>query len=557
MSKLLRFDEKALSSLKSGVKMLARAVKATLGPKGRNVVMQRGGMEPPVSTKDGVTVAKEISLKDPFENMGAQLLKEAASKTADVAGDGTTTAIVLADAIFSEGVKSVSAGFNPMELKKGIDKGVSVVLRALTELAIEVKTGEEIKQVASISSNNDVEIGSIIAEAMQKVGKDGIVSIAEAKGVDTTLKVVEGMEFDKGYISPYFVTNPEKMIVELENCHILLVDSKISSAKDLVPILEPIAQSGKSLLVIAEDVDSEALAVLVLNKLKAGLSVCAVKAPFFGDRKKEVLKDIAILTGATCISEDVGLKLENAQIEHLGLAKKIKVAKDATTIIEGQGKKKEIEKRIHAIKAEIKNATSDYDREKLEERLARFIGGVAVINVGAATETEMKEKKYRVEDALHATRAAIAQGIVPGGGIALIRASAALDKLELPLEESAGRDILKRALFSPTMAIAENCGKNGEVVVDKILSSDFKSYGYNGLKDSFGDLVQEGVVDPAFVTKTALINAASIAGLLLTASAMIANKPEKKKDAQQMPGGGMGMGGMPGMMGGMPGMGMM
>jgi chaperonin GroEL len=553
MAKMLQFNEEALKSILKGVKQLAKAVIVTLGPKGRNVVINKG-YGAPLSTKDGVTVAKEITLKDKFENMGAQLVKEASSKTADVAGDGTTTAIVLADAILTAGVKNVAAGANPMSIKRGIDKAVEVMIEALDALAIAVSRPEEIKQIATISANNDSEIGAIIAEAMTKVGKDGTVSIAEAKSIDTTLDVVEGLQFDKGYASPYFVTNPEKMTVELDNPYILITDKKLSNARDLVPILEKLYEKGqKPLLVIAEDIEGEALATLVVNKLKAGMPVCAAKAPAFGDRRKAMLTDIATLTGATVVSEEVGLKLEDVGLEVLGSARKVKVSKEETTIIDGSGHPKEIEARILQLRAEIRNSTSDYDREKLEERLAKLVGGVAVINVGAATETALKEKKARVEDAVHATKAAVAEGIVPGGGVALIRATKALGALKLPADEQIGVEIVLNAAYAPAIAIATNCGKQGNLVAERIAEKT-AGFGYNGLTDAYSDLIQDGVIDPVLVTKSALKHAASISGLLITIAAMITDKPEPKKAAapsmEGMDGMG-GMGGMGGMMGGM------
>lgn len=558
MAKMLQFNEEALRSILKGVKQLAKAVIVTLGPKGRNVVINRG-FGNPVSTKDGVTVAKEISLKDKFENMGAQLVKEASSKTSDVAGDGTTTAIVLAEAIYSAGIKNVMAGANPMSVKRGIDKAVDKMHEELSKLAIPVSNHEEVKQIATISANNDPDIGMMIAEAMEKVGKDGTITISEAKSIDTTLDVVEGMQFDKGYVSPYFITNPEKMTVELDNASILITDKKLSNAKDLIPILEKVMEKGqKPLLIIAEDIDGEALATLVVNKLKGGLPVCAVKAPAFGDRRKSILQDIAILTGGSVITEEVGLSLEEAGLEHLGQAKKIKVGKEETTIVDGMGDQKLLQQRIIEIRGEIANATSDYDKEKLEERLAKLVGGVAVINVGAATETELKEKKARVEDALHATRAAVAEGIVPGGGVALLRAVKGLDALRLEGEEMIGVEIIRHAAYAPAIAIATNCGKQGNLIAEKIAEQS-GAYGYNGLTDQFEDLVKAGVIDPVLVTKSALLNASSVSGLLITIAAMITDKPQPKSAASAH---GMdemgGMGGMPGMGGmGMPGMGMM
>ncbi len=556
MAKMLQFHEEALKSLLKGVKTLAKAVIVTLGPKGRNVVIGKE-FGSPSSTKDGVTVAKEIALKDKYENMGAQLVKEAASKASDTAGDGTTTAIVLAEAIFSEGVKNVSAGANPMDVKRGIDKAVKAVEEALDQLAKPIKTPEEIEQIARNSANNDSAIGTIIGEAMQKVGKDGIVTIGEAKGIETTLDVVEGMQFDKGYISPYFITNAEKMTVEFDNPAILITDKKLSNAKELVPILEQAMQKGsRPLLLIADDVDGEALATLVVNKVKGGLPLCAVKAPAFGDRRKAMLEDLAILTGATVISDEMGYNLEEVSLEVLGSAKRVKISKDDTTIVDGSGQLKKIKARTLQIKAELSQPNiSDYDREKLEERLAKFAGGVAVINVGAATETEANEKKDRIDDALHATRAAVAQGIVPGGGVALIRVAKKLDQPALSGDEAIGVEIVRKACFAPAIAIANNCGKMGNLIAEKIAEKE-GAFGYNGLTDTFSDLVKDGVIDPVLVTKSALIHAASIAGMLITISAMITDKPEPKKAAAVPPAPGMGMGGMGGM-GGMDFGGMM
>lgn len=556
MAKMLQFNEEALKSILKGVKTLAKAVIVTLGPKGRNVVISRS-FGAPLSTKDGVTVAKEIALKDKFENMGAQLVKEASSKTSDVAGDGTTTAIVLAEAIYSLGVKNVIAGANPMDVKRGIDKAVDTMNRALEGLAVKVSKPEEVKQIATISANNDPDIGSIIAEAMQKVGKDGTITITEAKSIDTTLDVVEGMQFDKGYLSPYFITNAEKMTVELENALILIVDKKISSVKEIVPMLEKVMEKGqRPLLIIAEDIDGEALATLVVNKLKAGLPICAVKAPAFGDRRKAMLQDIAVLTGGAVVTEEVGLRLEEVGTEVLGKAKRIKISKEETTIVDGMGSTKQVQERIAQLRAEIANSSSDYDREKLEERLAKLVGGVAVINVGAATEAELKEKKARVEDALHATRAAVAGGIVPGGGVALLRAVKALDRLKLSGDEMIGVQIIREAAFAPATAIANNCGKPGNLIAEKIFEKE-GAFGYNGLTDEFSDLIKDGVIDPVLVTKSALTNAASVSGLLITIAAMITDKPEPKKAPMPAMDGMGGMGGMGGMMGGMGGMGMM
>ncbi|MBB65387.1 MAG: chaperonin GroEL [Waddliaceae bacterium] len=561
MAKLLQFNEKARKSIRSGIETLARAVKVTLGPRGRNVVINRG-FGTPLSTKDGVTVAKEVVLKDKFANMGAQLVKEVASKTSDVAGDGTTTAIVLAEAIYSEGMKSVSAGANPMTLKKGIEAAVEAITQALSGLAKPVTTHEEVRQIATISANNDPEIGALIAQAMDKVGKDGIISIDEAQGIETLLDVVEGLQFDKGYLSPYFVTNPEQMTVEFDNAQILITDQKLSTAKQIVPLLEKVSQqSKKPLLIVAEDVDSEALATLVVNKLQAGLQVCAVKCPGFGDRRKAMLEDMAVLTGATVVTEETGHKIEDAGLDVLGQAKQIKITKDDTTIIDGHGEQKAIQERANLIRAEMANTTSDYNREKLEERLAKLVGGVAVVKVGAATETELKEKKARVEDALHATRAAVAEGVVPGGGVALLRAVKALDNLKFDGDMARGVTIVRHACYAPATAIATNCGKQGNLIAEKIFEQE-GNWGYNGLTDEFTDLMEAGVLDPVLVTKSALMHAASIVSLLLTTATMITDKPEPKKAGGEMPGGmpGMGgMGGMPGMggIGGMPGMGMM
>ena len=552
MPKILKFNEDALKSILQGVKTLAKAVIVTLGPKGRNVVIGKD-FGSPSSTKDGVTVAKEIVLKDKYENMGAQLVKEAASKASDTAGDGTTTAIVLAEAIFREGVKNVAAGANPMDVKRGIDKAVKAIEEALNSLAKPIKTQEEISQIATISANNDPDIGTIIGEAMQKVGKDGIVTIGEAKGIETTLDVVEGMQFDKGYVSPYFITNGEKMEVEFDNPLILITDKKLSNAKELVPILEKVSdKKSRSFLIIADDVEGEALATLVINKIKGGLSVCAVKAPAFGDRRKAMLEDIAALTGAKLISDDLGYNIEEIDLNDLGSAGKIKIGKEETTIVNGAGKAKDVQNRIAQIKHELSQPKiSDYDRENLEKRLAQLVGGVAVVNVGAVTETEANEKKARIEDALHATRAAVAEGIVPGGGVPLIRASLALDKLKLNGDEAIGLEIIRKACFAPATAIANNCGKIGSHIAEKIAEKE-GAMGYNGLTDTFSDLVKDGVIDPVRVTKSALIHAASISGMLLTIAAIITDKPEPKKaGAAPAPGmggmGGMGMGGMGGM----------
>ena len=542
-AKELHFDVDARAALKRGVDQLADAVKVTLGPKGRNVVIDKKFGSPTV-TKDGVTVAKEIELADPLENMGAQMVKEVATKTSDLAGDGTTTATVLAQAIFREGLKNVTAGVNPMALKRGIDKAVSAVVEELKKISVPTAGKKEIAQVGSISANNDKEIGDLIAEAMEKVGKDGVITVEEAKGLETNLETVDGMQFDRGYLSPYFVTDPEKMEAVLEDALILIHDKKISSMKDLLPILEKVAQMGKPMLIIAEDVEGEALATLVVNKLRGTLRICAVKAPGFGDRRKAMLQDIAVLTGGQVISEEVGFKLENAVITDLGKAKRIVIDKDNTTIIDGAGESKNIEGRISEIRVAIDKSTSDYDKEKLQERLAKLAGGVAVINVGAATEAEMKEKKARVEDALHATRAAVEEGIVPGGGVAFIRAQKTLDALKLDeSDEQIGVGIVRRALEEPMRMIVANAGAEGSIVVEKVRSTKDKAFGYNALTDTFEDLVQAGVIDPTKVARTALQNAASIAGLMLTTEAMIV---EKKEDKPSMPAGGPG-GGMGGM----------
>ena len=543
-AKELHFNTDARAALKRGVDQLAEAVKVTLGPKGRNVVIDKKFGAPTV-TKDGVTVAKEIELPDPLENMGAQMVKEVATKTSDLAGDGTTTATVLAQAIFREGLKNVTAGVNPMALKRGIDAAVAAIVDELKKMSLPTKGKKEIAQVGSISANNDKEIGDLIAEAMEKVGKDGVITVEEAKGLETTLETVEGMQFDRGYLSPYFVTDPEKMEAVLEDGLILIHDKKISSMKDLLPILEKVAQLGKPLLIIAEDIEGEALATLVVNKLRGTLRVAAVKAPGFGDRRKAMLEDIAVLTGGQVISEEVGFKLENAVVTDLGRAKRIVVDKETTTLIDGQGDEEKIKGRIKELKAAIEKTTSDYDREKLQERLAKLAGGVAVINVGAPTESEMKEKKARVEDALHATRAAVEEGIVPGGGVALIRAQKALKTLKLTeADEQIGVDIVRRAIEEPMRIIVQNAGGEGSIVVEKIRQSKDNAYGYNALTDEYEDLVAAGVIDPTKVTRTALQNAASIAGLLLTTEALIV---EKKEPA----GSGVGSGGPPGGMGGM------
>jgi chaperonin GroEL len=543
-AKELHFNTDARAALKRGVDQLAEAVKVTLGPKGRNVVIDKKFGAPTV-TKDGVTVAKEIELSDPLENMGAQMVKELATKTSELAGDGTTTATILAQAIFREGLKNVTAGVNPMALKRGIDQAVTAVVEELKKMSLPTKGKKEIAQVGAISANNDKEIGDLIAEAMEKVGKDGVITVEEAKGLETTLETVEGMQFDRGYLSPYFVTDPEKMEAALEDPLILIHDKKISSMKDLLPILEKVAQMGKPLLIIAEDIEGEALATLVVNKLRGTLRVVAVKAPGFGDRRKAMLEDIGVLTGGQVISEELGLKLENAVVTDLGRSKRIVVDKETTTLIDGQGDEDKIKGRIKEIKAAVEKTTSDYDREKLQERLAKLAGGVAVINVGAPTESEMKEKKARVEDALHATRAAVEEGIVPGGGVALIRAQKALKTLKLAeSDEQIGVDIVRRAIEEPMRIIVQNAGGEGSIVVEKIRQSKDANYGYNALTDQYEDLVAAGVIDPTKVTRTALQNAASISGLLLTTEALIV---EKKEPA----GSGAGSGGPPGGMGGM------
>jgi chaperonin GroEL len=538
-AKELLFNTDARAKLKKGVDHLAEAVKVTLGPKGRNVVIDKKFGSPTV-TKDGVTVAKEVELADPVENMGAQMVKEVATKTSDLAGDGTTTATVLAQAIFREGLKNVTAGANPMELKRGIDRAVETVVEQLKTLSAPSAGKKEIAQVGTISANNDKEIGNLIAEAMEKVGKDGVITVEEAKGLETTLETVDGMQFDRGYLSPYFVTDPEKMEAVTEDAYLLIHDKKISAMKELLPILEKVAQSGRPLLIIAEDVEGEALATLVVNKLRGTLKVAAVKAPGFGDRRKEMLRDIAVLTGGQVISEEVGFKLENATLNDLGRAKRVVIDKDNTTIVDGRGKEGDIQGRINEIKAAVEKSTSDYDREKLQERLAKLSGGVAVINVGAATETEMKEKKARVEDALHATRAAVEEGIVAGGGVALIRAQPALEKIRGTDDEKIGVDIVRRALEEPIRMIAQNAGAEGSIVVARVKESKEKNFGYNAATDTYEDLVKAGVIDPTKVTRTALQNAASIAGLLLTTECVVVEKKEEKPAPAGPPGGGMG-----------------
>ncbi len=547
MPKILKFDESARNAIMEGVNTLADAVKVTLGPKGRNVILDKSFGSPTV-TKDGVTVAKEIELEDKFENMGAQMVKEVASKTSDVAGDGTTTATVLAQNLFREGSRMVSAGNNPMDLKRGIDKAVAAVIEELQKLSKPTKDKKEISNVGRISANNDTTIGDIIAEAMEKVGKEGVITVEEAKGMETTLEVVEGMQFDRGYLSPYFVTDPERMEAVLEDVYLLLNEKKISSMKDLLPVLEQIAKMGKPLLIISEDVEGEALATLVVNKLRGTLSVTAVKAPGFGDRRKAMLEDLAILTGGQVIAEELGLKLENVTAKDLGRAKRVVIDKDNTTIIDGAGKRSDIEGRLKQIRAQVEETSSDYDREKLQERLAKLVGGVAVINVGAATETEMKERKARVEDALHATRAAVEEGIVPGGGVALIRCIEVLEKLELENEQQQlGVNIVKRSLEEPLRWIANNAGWEGSIVVDKV-KHEKASMGFDAQSEQYCDLLKEGIIDPTKVVRCALQNAASVASLMITTEALIADKPEDKGAAAMppMPPGG-GMGGMGGM----------
>ncbi|MEW6328085.1 MAG: chaperonin GroEL [Thermodesulfobacteriota bacterium] len=537
-AKEIKYDVKAREAMLKGVNTLANAVKVTLGPKGRNVVIEKGFGSPTI-TKDGVTVAKEIELADKFENMGAQMVKEVASKTSDVAGDGTTTATILAQAIYAEGSKLVAAGNNPMAIKRGIDKAVEAVVDELKKISKPTKDQKEIAQVGTISANNDSTIGNIIAEAMEKVGKEGVITVEEAKSMETTLDVVEGMQFDRGYISPYFVTDPEKMETVLSEPYILLNEKKISNMKDLLPVLEQIAKMGRPLLIIAEDVEGEALATLVVNKLRGTLQCAAVKAPGFGDRRKAMLEDIAILTGGQVISEDLGIKLENITLKDLGTAKRITIDKDNTTIVDGGGERSALEGRVKQIRTQIEETTSDYDREKLQERLAKLIGGVAVINVGAATETEMKEKKARVEDALNATRAAVEEGIVPGGGVAFIRCISSLDKLKLHGDEQIGVNLIKRALEEPVRQIANNAGYEGSVVVEHV-KKEKNASGFNAETGEFEDLIKAGVIDPTKVTRFALQNAASVAGLLLTTEAMVAEKPEEKEPKMPpMPPGGM------------------
>ena len=548
MAKELKFNSKARESLLDGINALTDAVKVTLGPKGRNVILEKTFGSPTI-TKDGVTVAKEIELEDKFENMGAQMVKEVASKTSDVAGDGTTTATVLAQSIFFQGSKLVAAGHNPMALKRGIDKAVGFVVEALEKLSKPTKDQKEIAQVGTISANNDETIGNIIAEAMNKVGKEGVITVEEAKAMETTLEVVEGMQFDRGYISPYFVTDPERMEVVLEEPYFLIHEKKISNMKDLLPLLEQIAKMGRPLMIIAEDVEGEALATLVVNKLRGTLKVCAVKAPGFGDRRKAMLEDIAILTGGQVVAEDLGIKLENVSLNDLGSAKTVRVDKDNTTVVDGGGTRAALEGRVKQIRTQIDETTSDWDREKLQERLAKLIGGVAVINVGAATETEMKERKARVEDALNATRAAVEEGIVPGGGVALLRCLSALEKIKLDGEEQLGVTVLRRALEEPVRQIANNAGWEGSVVVEHI-KKEKGALGFNADSEKYEDLSKAGVIDPTKVVRFALQNAASVASLLLTTEATVVEKPEEKEQMPAMPPGG-GMGGDMGGMGGM------
>jgi chaperonin GroEL len=538
MAKELKYDQDARAATLKGVNALAEAVKVTLGPKGRNVILEKSFGSPTV-TKDGVTVAKEIELENKFENMGAQMVKEVASKTSDVAGDGTTTATVLAQAIYREGSKVVTAGANPMDVKRGIDAAVEVVVGELKKMSKPTKDQTEISQVGAISANNDETIGRIIAESMNKVGKEGVITVEEAKGMETTLDVVEGMQFDRGYLSPYFVTDAEKMEAVLEEPYILLNEKKISNMKDLLPLLEQIAKMGKPLLIIAEDVEGEALATLVVNKLRGTLRCAAVKAPGFGDRRKAMLEDIGILTGGQMVSEDLGIKLENVNLADLGSAKRVTIDKDNTTIVDGAGTKEALEGRVKQIRVQIEETTSDYDREKLQERLAKLIGGVAVINVGAATETEMKEKKARVEDALNATRAAVEEGIVPGGGVAYLRCLGALDKLKLEDDQQVGVQIVKRALEEPIRQIANNAGHEGSVVVERV-KAEKGAFGFDADKEKYSDLIKAGIIDPTKVVRFALQNAASVASLLITTEAMVAEKPEKKAEMPPMPPGGMG-----------------
>jgi chaperonin GroEL len=537
MAKQLLYSDQARAAILKGVNQLADAVKATLGPKGRNAILDKKFGAPTI-TKDGVTVAKEIELKNPYENMGAQLVREVASKTSDIAGDGTTTATVLAQAIYREGAKNITAGGNPMDIKRGIDKAVETVVAELKKMSKPCQNKKEISQIGTISANNDPTIGELIAEAMEKVGKDGVITVEEAKSMTTSLDVVEGMQFDRGYISPYFVTNAERMESSIEEPFILINEKKISSMKDLLPLLEQVAKMGKPLVIISEDVEGEALATLVVNKLRGTLNVAAVKAPGFGDRRKAMLEDIATLTGGQMLSEELGLKLENVKLTDLGRAKRVTIDKDNTTIVEGYGDPKKIEGRVKQIKAQIDETTSDYDREKLQERLAKIVGGVAVINVGAATETEMKEKKARVEDALHATKAAVEEGIVPGGGVAYLRCLKALDGLKLAPEQQVGVNIVRRSLEEPIRQIAENAGVEGSVVVDKVRKETKASFGFNAANEEYVDMIEAGIIDPTKVSRSALQNAASVAGLMLTTEVMITELPDDKKEPAGMPGGG-------------------
>lgn len=538
-AKQLLFGDTARQAILKGVTLLTEAVKATLGPRGRNVIIDRKFGAPNI-TKDGVTVAKEIELKEPYENMGAQLLREVASRTSDVAGDGTTTATVIAYAVYKEGMKYVTAGANSIDIKRGIDKAVEVVVEELKKMSKPVAEKKEIAQVGTISANNDSSVGELIAEAMDKVGKDGVITVEEAKSMATDLKVVEGMQFDRGYVSPYFITDADRMECILEDAFILIHDKKISSMKDLLPILEQIAKMGRPLLILAEDIEGEALATLVVNKLRGTLHVCAVKAPGFGDRRKAMLEDISILTGGTVISEDLGLKLENVKLNDLGRAKKINIDKENTTIVEGAGDSAKIQGRVKQLKAQVEETTSDYDREKLQERLAKLVGGVAVINVGAATESEMKEKKARVEDALHATRAAVEEGIVPGGGVALLRCIKAIDKMKLEHDMQIGVNIVKRALEEPIRQIVYNTGLESSIIVEKVKESKEFNYGFDAYEEKFADMLKSGIIDPTKVTRCALQNAASVAGLMLTTEVMITDIPEEEKKMPPMPGGGMG-----------------
>jgi len=541
MPKQIQYSEEARQSILRGVNKLADAVKVTLGPKGRNVILDKKFGSPTI-TKDGVTVAKEIELKDPWENMGAQMVREVASKTSDIAGDGTTTATVLAQAIYREGCKNVAAGANPMDLKRGIEKAVAEVIEHIKKMSVPVK-GKEIAQVGTVSANNDETIGNIIAQAMEKVGKDGVITVEEAKSMDTSLEVVEGMQFDRGYLSPYFVTDAERMEVVLENALILLYEKKISGMKDLLPVLEQVAKMGKPFLIIAEEVEGEALATLVVNKLRGTLHAAAVKAPGFGDRRKAMLEDIAILTGGKVISEDLGIKLESVKMEDLGQAKKIVIDKDNTTIVEGHGKRPDIEGRVKQLRKQVEDTTSDYDREKLQERLAKLVGGVAVIKVGAATETEMKEKKARVEDAMHATKAAVEEGIVPGGGVTYLRAIAALDQLKMDGDQQIGVNLIRRALEEPVRQIAANAGAEGSVIVEK-LKKEKGTTGFNAANETVEDMMEAGIIDPAKVCRIALINASSIASLMLTTEALICEIQDDDEKQPAMPGPGAGMGGM-------------